>query len=173
MAHVDGPALIAQRGLYFNSTAAIITEIEAEIAKSTPVWGNIVGTGKLVDAANVIGKVVEGPTGIAGASATPEDEPVLGQQEADRFFGQATREDIVFSTQARHANSVYAALRDLMLTTRAALAYTEKESDTKWTVYACIVQAGGSTYNGDVGTTAARHQFTFSRASNGIWVPQA
>lgn len=176
MADINGPARINQRALYFSETEAVVTAIKAEVAKEqgSQTWASIVGSeaSDLVQASNLVGKVVEGPTGL-GTSVSTTPEPVLGQTEADSFPDQPTRLDLTFGVQARHSNALFKSLRDKVLNSEAVIAYSERESDTAWTVAIMVVNSIGSEYVGDVGTIASRMRFTFSRSTEIRYVGQA
>ena len=174
MAAPDGPVAISQRGLYFSTDADIIAAVKAEIAKDAPAFASLVGSDAtdLVKPGTLVGKVVEGPTGL-GSDISTTDIPVLGQEEADQFTNQPTRQQVSFGTQAIHTNETYIALRDLPLNTECAIAYSERESDTKWIVAVFIAKFAGGTYDGSVGTIYARQTFNFARQGSLKFVPQA
>ena len=172
MAGVGRSVGINQRDLYFSTDATIIAAVAAEVAAAADNFDAVVGTGMLVDAANLVAKVVEGPTGVSSTSVSPEDVPVLGQESADQFSSLPSREQVVFAVQGIHTDANVVAFRSMASNTACAVAYSEQVSATEWTVNVFTGSFAGRTYDGSVGVTYTRMTLTFNRSSEDKWIDQ-
>ena len=175
MAGVTGPVEIGQRSLHFSSTVAVADLVASP--PTAPAWADVVGSGKIIVSSSSfpfeVGKVVEGPTGL-GNTSSPTDVPVLGQSEADQFFPQATKSPFGFTVQARHTNDIFVAWRASSLPgAQGVFVYSERESDTAWTIATFLGRLTSFDYQGAVSNIHSQAALTVARVGQIYWIDQA